>query len=56
MCQNYFPYRNNEKNLEDGVKCLKEMLKNGTAEPSDLMIFPLDRAEGRYTREAFQKT
>ena len=44
-----------KKNLEDGVKCLKEMLKNGTAEPSDLMIFPLDRAEGKVYKRSISK-
>lgn len=44
-----------KKNLQDGVKCLKEMLEKGTAAPTDVMVFPLDRAEGKVYKRTISK-
>lgn len=35
------------QNLKDAEKCLKTMLEKGEVQDSDLVVFPLDRADGK---------
>lgn len=41
------------KNLQDAVKALRAMLENGELQVGDLVIFPLDRAEGKVYKRRF---
>eukprot|EP00438_Fugacium_kawagutii_P023633 Skav228702 [mRNA] locus=scaffold3376:12771:14129:+ [translate_table: standard] len=44
-----------QKNLVDGVAKLKEMLASGDLRPTDLVVFPLDRAEGKVYKRRFSE-
>ena len=41
------------KNLQDAVKALRAMLDNGELKVGDIVIFPLDRAEGKVYKRRF---